>query len=153
MGHKLLLALTGRNTVSFTEAVAEIIRLADARRNFWNTELPKHYPAYPVISFGDPHPPSPPEDVELRRMFSGLEPEIIYKLVLTMYLGRGDFGARNLERHYADMKTTFPEARIAASQMAGKVPLGDYLRDGLERLNRAGIDLDHASLEPAGSPQ
>lgn len=137
----------------FSEAAAEVIRLAEARRNYWDTELPKHYPEYPLIRASDQRPPSPPEDVELRRLFSRLEPEVIYKLILTMYLGRDDFAPRNLERHYADMKTTFPEARIAASQMAGKVPLGNYLRDGLERLSRAGIDLDHVSLEPAGTPQ
>jgi hypothetical protein len=139
--------------VKFSEAAAEVIRLADARRDYWDRELPKHYPEYPLIRASDPRPPSSPDDVELRRLFTRLDSEIVYKLILTMYLGRDDFAASNLEGHYVDMKSTFPEARVATSQMAGKAPLGDYLRDGLERLSRAGIDLDHVSLEPAGTPQ
>jgi hypothetical protein len=134
--------------VKFSEAATEAIRLADARRAYWDAELPKHHPAYPLIRAGERPAPSPPEDGQLRSLLRSLPPEVTYKLILTMYLGRGDFGTDAIGEEYKDLKKTFPEPRIAASQMSGKVPLGDYLRDGLARLRRAGIDLDTLSFEP-----
>lgn len=139
--------------MKFSEAAEEVIRLADARRAYWDEELPKRYPDYPLIRTGESRPPPPPQDAELRRLLSRPSDEVVYKLILTMYLGRDDFGATFLEEHYADMKATFPEAHIAASQMAGKVPLGDYLRDGMARLKDAGIDLDSLPLETAVAQQ
>ena len=134
--------------MTFSEAAAEVIRLADARRAYWNTELPKYHPDYPLVRAKDRRPPPPPEDGQLRLLLTTLPADVVYKLILTMYLGRGDFGTPELAEEYAEMKRAFPEPRIAASQMSGKVPLGDYLRDGLVRLGKAGIDLDATSFEP-----
>lgn len=136
--------------MKFSEAAEEVIRLADARRAYWDAELPKRHPDYPIMRAGQRRTPPPPEDGQLRSLLASLPQDVIYKLILTMYLGRGDLGTNYLERHYADMKQTFPEPQLAASQMNGKVPLGDYVRDGLARLKEAGIDLDTASLEPCG---
>jgi hypothetical protein len=137
--------------MKFSDAAAEVVRLANARRAFWESELPKHHPDYPLVRPSERRAPPPPEDARLRSLLATLPEEVVYKLILTMYLGRGDFGTTGLDHEYAELKKTFPQARIAASQMGGKVPLGDYLRDGLAKLERAGVDLDADSLEPCGA--
>jgi hypothetical protein len=132
--------------VRFSEAAAEAIRLADARRTYWDTELPKYHPDYPLKRAGERSAPSPAEDAQLRTFLLSLPPNDIYKLILTMYLGRGDFGATQLPRQYASLNQTFPMPETAAYQMWGKGTLGDYLREGLASLKRAGIDLDTTPL-------
>lgn len=132
--------------MTFSEAAAEVIRLADARQAYWNRELPKRHADYPIIRAGDRPVQPPPEDQQLRNVLAGLPADVVYKLILTMYLGRDEFGTAGLGERYAEMKRAFPMPEIAASQLAGKVPLGDYVRDGLAKLERAGIDLDHAAL-------
>ena len=136
--------------MTFSETAAEVIRLAAARRAYWNAELPKHHPDYPIIRPGERRPSPPPEEAQLTGLLASLPPEVIYKLILTMCLGRGDFDTTALGDEYGAMKTTFPEPKIAAVLMNGKVPLDAYLRDGLDRLEQAGIDLDATSLEPCG---
>lgn len=136
--------------MTFSDTAAEVIRLADARRAYWNAELPKHHPDYPIIRPGERRPSPPPEEAQLTSLLASLPPEVIYKLILTMYLGRGDFDTTALGDEYGAIKTTFPEPKVAAVQLNGKGPLGAYLHDGLDRLKQAGIDLDTASLEPCG---
>ena len=82
--------------MKLSETVAEVISLAAAIRDYWNTELPKRHPNYPVVSLGEESGPSPPEEGELSRLFEGLSDEEVYELILLMYLGRGDFGTNDL---------------------------------------------------------
>ena len=72
----------------------------------------------------------------------GLPEQMVYELLLLMYLGRGDFGVTSLAGNLAQLKRTFGSKEIAISQMRAKAPLADYLADGLERLRREGIDPD-----------
>ncbi len=148
--HRSIAVPAGGSAVTFSEAAAEVVRLAVARRAYWDAELPKYHRDYPLIRAGERRPPSPPEDGQLRSLLASLPPEVIYKLILTMCLGRGDFDTTALGDEYGAMKTTFPDPKLAAVQMNGKVPLGAYLQDGLDRLEKVGIDLDTTSLEPCG---
>jgi Protein of unknown function (DUF3775) len=51
-----------------------------------------------------------------------------------MYLGRGDFGTSDLASHLANLIVTFRKPEWAVHQMPERVPLGDDLADGLEKL-------------------
>ena len=46
--------------------------------------------------------------------------EMVYHLLLVMYLGRGDFGTADLAEHFEQIKTTFGKPEWAISQMMGK---------------------------------
>jgi hypothetical protein len=128
--------------VKVSEAAAKVIMLARAIRAYWEAELPKRHPDYPVIHMNEDSGPPPPEQAELREFLAGLSPELIYQLLLVMHLGRGDFGPVNLAEHFEQLKTTFSKPAVAISQMMGKASLPDYVTDGLGKLNRSGINPD-----------
>jgi len=130
-----------------SEAAKRAIVLAEAIRNYWDAELPKRHPNYPWIRSGEDSGPPPPEEKKLRELFSRLPEDTVYKLVLIAYLGRGDFGTKELSHQYETLKATFEKPAVAASQILGKGPvLGEYLAEGLEELEKSGIDVDNLTL-------
>ena len=137
--------------MKFSETAAKVISLATVIRDYWNTELPKRHPGYPVVSPGEDSGPSPPEEAELKRFLEKLPDDAIYKLVLLMYLGRGDFGTDELALHYETLKQRFQKRERAISQMEGKAPLADYLGDGMAELRKKGIDLDELMFASAST--
>lgn len=137
--------------MKLSDAIAEVIRLATAIREYWNAELPKRHPLYPVVSPGEDSGPPPPQESQLRRFLDDLSDEQIYQLILVMYLGRGDFGTDDLTKHYRMVKDRFPRRESAIAQMVGKAPLADYLTDGSAELHGSGIDIDQLAFEPVES--
>jgi hypothetical protein len=136
----------------FSETAAKVIDLATTIRDYWNTELPKRHPSYPIVAPGEDSGPSPPEEAELREFLEQLSDEEIYKLVLVMYLGRGDFGTDDLRTHYRTLKDRFRKRERAISQMEGKAPLAEYLSDGMANLKKNGIDIDELMSASVASP-
>ena len=137
--------------MKLSETANEAIALAEAIRSYWDRELPKRHPHYPVINPGEDDGPPPPEEKQLKELLSRLPPDDIYKLVLIMCLGRGDFGVEDLAGHYEDLKSTFAKPEWAIAQMMGKAPLADYLTDGLAELSNNHIDLDTLQFASARS--
>ena len=133
--------------MKFSETANEVIALATANRNYWDTELPKRHPNYPLISQGEDSGPPPPEEKKLRNLLLGLPEEDIYKIALLMCLGRGDFGVDDLAENYEALNGTFGDPQQAASQMMVMAPLADYLLDGLEELRKHKIDVDWMPLK------
>ncbi len=86
--------------------------------------------------------PPPPESAKLKEFLAGLPLEMVYRLLLVMYLGRGDFGTTDLAEHFEQIRTTFGKPEWAISQIMGKAPLADYLTDGLDKLKRSRINAD-----------
>jgi hypothetical protein len=132
--------------MKLSETAATVIDLATAIRDYWNTELPKRHPNYPVVSPGEDSGPSPPEEAKMRSFLEKLPDEEIYKLILLMYLGRGDFGTDDLAMHYRTLQDRFRKREWAISQMEGKAPLADYLADGIAELQKSRIDMDHLTF-------
>ena len=135
--------------VQLSDAIQRVIQLATAVRDYWDAELPKRHPNYPIIRSGDDSGPPPPEEAELRQLFQSLPPEDVYTIMAVMYLGRGDFSPAGLSEERRELKKAFPTADHAVNQMMAKGPLADYLLDGLNALAAAGIDLDTVHLAPA----
>jgi hypothetical protein len=135
--------------MKLSEAAQKAIELADTIEAYWNRERPKYHPHYPLIRANEKTVPAPPEAADLDRLLKSLSPEQIYTLILVLYIGRGDYPAHHLPESYQAMKETFEKPEYAISQMSGKRPLGEYLRDGLEELKKAGIDVDTLHLEEA----
>src|SRR6266498_2659703 len=132
--------------MKLSETAKEVIALAEAIRNYWDTELPKRHPDYPLVHPGEDSGPPPPEAKKLRDLLASLPEDAIYQLALIMHLGRGDFGTEDLAGHYEALKRTFRKPDWAASQMMEKAPLADYLADGLAELKKSGIDVDRLTF-------
>ena len=137
--------------MKLSEVVAEVITLSTAIRKYWDGELPKRHPNYPVVSPGENDPPPPPEQQQLRNFLANLPEEELYKIALLMVLGRGDFGADDLPEHYDTLRKRFAKPEWLVAQLMGKVPLADYLTDGLAALKKSGIDVDHLAFAAVSS--
>jgi hypothetical protein len=133
--------------LKLSEAAKKIITLAGRIRSYYDTELPKRYPQYPIIQIGEEGPPPPPDEKALRKFMTELPADLIYQLVLVMYIGRGDFGVEDLAGSYGYMKEKFADPKWAAWQMMEKTPLADYLSDGLALLEEHAIDVDKLPVE------
>lgn len=128
--------------MKLSETAAEVIALANAIRDYWDIELPKRHPNYPLVSPGEDSGPPPAEQQKLKKLLASLPEQDVYKLALLMYLGRGDFGTDDLAGQYEALKKKLAKPDWAITQLMGKGPLADYLSDGLAELEKHGIDVD-----------
>jgi hypothetical protein len=134
--------------MKLSEAIQKVISLAKVLREYWETELPKRHPDYPVMNPGEQPLPPPPEEKRLAKLFASLPEDMVYQIGLLMYLGRGDFDVRELADSYKTLKENFDNATALASQLTDKAPLADYLRDGLAELEKHNMDVDRLPLRP-----
>lgn len=141
--------------MKLSEAIARVITLARAIRAYWEAELPKRHRDYPIVHLDEDSGPPPPEQDQLKRFLAELPPDMVYQLLLVMYLGRGDFDAidlkRNLPKYLEQVKMNFREHAWAISQMMEKAPLADYLADGVDKLKGANVNLDRLFTSTAKS--
>lgn len=137
---------TKAREVTLSEAAQRVIDLARRVRTYYEAELPKRHPDYPLIRDDEDETPPPPEERKLKDFLETLSDETIYQLLLIMHLGRRDFGTEDLAAPYDALKQTFKRPEIAVSQMLAKAPLGDYLADGIEELHKHKINVDKMRL-------
>src|SRR5258708_872080 len=122
--------------MKLSEAAERVIGLAKVIREYWETELPKRHPGYPVMNPGEQPLPPPPEEKKLAKLFASLPEDMVYQIGLLMYLGRGDFDVHELADYYKTLKENFDSATALASRLIDKAPLADYLQDGLAELQK-----------------
>ena len=127
--------------MKISEALREIIRLGTASREYWDRELPRRHPRYPIIRVGEGSAPPPPEDAQIQGLLNSLRDDQIYALVLLFYLGRGDFNADHLPT-FETIKDAFPSRDIAVAQLSGEKTLAEYLEDAMQKLQKRHIDVD-----------
>lgn len=128
--------------MKLSQAIQELTRLGNASRQYWDIELPKHHPRYPVIRAEDDSAPPPPEDAEIQALLESLPEDQLYVLLLLTYVGRGDFSAGDLSLAYQTMKESFPTKDLAIAQMTGQKTLAEYLTDAMEEIRKHHIDVD-----------
>lgn len=128
--------------MKLSEVVREVIRLGDASREYWDRELPKRHPRYPVIGPDETPPAPPPEDSQIQRLLESLPENQLYGVMVLAYLGRGDFSIDNLSRAFEEMKESFPSSTLAIAQLVGTNELAEYLTDATEEIQTRHIDLD-----------
>jgi hypothetical protein len=133
------------------ENAKKAINLAQAIRNYWERELPKRHPKYPIVNPDEDSGPPPPQEKKLRELLHRLPEETVYKLGLIMYLGRGDFDTRDLSAQYQTIKENFGSPAAVIAQMMEQAPLADYLEEGMAVLRSQHIDLDKLDLTTAGA--
>ena len=135
--------------MKLSEVVRELIRLGDASRAYWDTELPKHHPHYPVILAEERSAPPPPEDAQIQALLNSLPEDQLYAVALLTYLGRGDFTADHLIRAYQTIKEILPSMELAISQITGQKALGEYLTDAMAEIQKRHINLDSLTFPSA----
>ena len=133
--------------MTLLEAAHKVIDLARKVHDYYATELPKRHRHYPLIGPDEESAPAPPEEKELRAFLASLREEMVYQLIVIMYLGRGDFGAEGLAGYYQALRGTLGDPEHATSQLMDKAALADYLAEGLEELRNHGIDVDKMPLK------
>jgi hypothetical protein len=139
--------------ITLSEATGKVIDLARKVREYYDAELPKRHPDYPLERLGDERTPPPKEEEELRQFLGSLSDNLVAQLILIMYLGRGDYAVDNLAENYEAFTEAFANREHAISQMMAKAPLADYLTDGLETLRMHRIDVDHLPLQRIKMPK
>src|SRR5207245_2106934 len=85
-------------------AANKVVPLARAIQDYWETELPKRHPNYPIVDPNADSGPPPPEEQQLRQLLGQLPEETVYKLALLMFLGRGDFDMSDLAGEYRALR-------------------------------------------------
>jgi hypothetical protein len=133
------------------ENAKKAINLAQAIRNYWERELPKRHPNYPIVNPDEDSGPPPPQEKKLRELLIRLPEETVYKLGLVVYLGRGDFDTRDLAAEYQTIKENFGSPAALITWMMDQAPLADYLEEGMAILRSRHIDLDKLDLTAAGA--
>ena len=133
--------------MGLSEVVREVIRLGDASRAYWDAELPKHHPHYPIIRAGEQATPPPPEAAQIESLLRALPENQLYALMLLAHIGRGDFGADHLPTAYRTIRETFPSKSLAIAQLTAEQTLADYLTDAMEEARKRHIDLDELRFE------
>ena len=89
---------------------------------------------------------------DLRAFLKPLKAAEIYMLATLMYLGRDGGGVAGLMDRYQQMSDTFGTPELAVDQMLSKSSLHKYLRNSLETLKAAGIEVDSLLTTHIDSP-
>jgi len=133
-----------KNRQRLSSPLDRAITLASDAMKYWEEELSKAHPLFPLTGPEDKEVPAPKEEVELKKLLKSLPAEDVFKLVTLMYLGRGDFDVPDLPGQVAELKTTFESADLAIDQMTEKMQLGEYLAEARSCLNDARVSLEDA---------
>jgi Protein of unknown function (DUF3775) len=140
---------TGDAGMKLSEVVQELIRLGDASQAYWDTELPRHHPHYPVILAEERPAPPPPEDAHIQALLKSLPEDQRYAVTLLSYMGRGDFTADRFIPAYRTIKEILPSKELAIAQVTGQKALGEYLTDAMAEIQKRHINLDSLTFPSA----
>ena len=127
----------------FSDTVHRAIELADATRNYWDAELPKRHPAYPIVHPGEDSGPPPPEEVELESLLRSLSLEDLHKLLALVEIGQMTLKPSEFESRARALLREEPDFDWIIQQLMANVPLAAQLTDGLNELTARGIDIDN----------
>ena len=93
--------------------------------------------------------PPAPQEAQLRKLLMALPEDMIYKLILIVYLSLEYFGTQALAKRFEEIKDEFGNPESAVSFLVGIGSLGYLLTEGLARLSQDKIDVDKLLRKPA----
>jgi hypothetical protein len=133
-----------------SEAASRVIDLGHKITEYYETELRRRYPQYPLVDLDEDTVPLPPEEHELLKLLASLPDDVVYRLILLQKLGRGNFGTDELAESYAGLNESVGSAAQAVEEMMGdKVIVADELSSGLDELRKHNIPVDKLPLTKA----
>jgi len=134
--------------MTLSEAVNRVFEIGRKIREYYDAEIPKWLPNYPLVGPNDEEPPPPPEEKDLEDFLATLSDDQIYQLTLIMDLGRSRFAVKDLAEHYQGLKETVGDRAYAETLIRwDAINLFDVLTDGLEELRKHKINLDKLPLK------
>jgi hypothetical protein len=133
--------MSQERAMELPEAAENVIDLANRVKKYWDEELPKKHPSYPIIKPGEEPVKPPPQEKELQKLLTELPTNTIYELGLLMSLGKGEVETTELGDYLQTIKKHFEKPKLLARYMAESIPLGTYLSDGLSVLKKNRVDL------------
>jgi hypothetical protein len=127
--------------MKFSEIVEEVIAMARAANEVRVAKVAKDAP---LIGSGSVATMDrwTPETAELRRFLEARPPGVVYMLLALVYLGRGDFPAREFRARVEDVRETFGDPKLVERELVSKWLLPEHLEEGLRKLTRARVDVD-----------
>jgi hypothetical protein len=137
--------------VKLSEVVKKVIKLATASREYWETELPKRHPDYPLANPGEDSGPPPPEQVQLHEFLKELPDDTIYKLMLIVELGRSYLDMKDPARLFEEIKEEWEKPEWAIAYLTESGPVDAYLERGWDKLKENRIDVDKLLPRPVRS--
>jgi hypothetical protein len=133
--------------MKLSEIINEVIPLATKIHEYWDRELPKRHPNYPLVNPGEDSGPPPPEQKQLEDLLAGLPEEIIYQLALVTESAIGSVTIDGLPKRYQEVKQRFGTPELTAFLLANKMSWDEYLMEDLAEFERRGIDVDNLPLQ------
>lgn len=135
--------------MNLSEAVNRVIDIAGKIPAYYETELRKRYPNYPLVDLdADSSVPPPPKEQELRDFLASLSDDLIYQLILIVHFWRGYFRLDDMAGYYAGMKDAVGDRTQALSElMFDATTLASELSGGLEELDKYKINPDKLPLK------
>jgi hypothetical protein len=138
--------------MKLSETIKKVIPLAQAISDYWETELPKRYPNYPLVNPGEEDPPPPPEEKKLKQLLARLPENDICKIALVAHIGQRGYGTDDLPARFQRLKEwEFEDREWAATRMSTDTSLALDLLEGLDLLKKKGLDVDHLMVTPAST--
>jgi hypothetical protein len=130
-------------------AVAKAQALAEAIKDYWETELPKRNPRYPFVDPNANSVPPPPEEKRLRQFLTRLRVDTLYKLALVMFLGTGGCKPENVSTKFQELQEDFKSPSSLIAFLMEQISLAYYLELGMEVLKSQHGDLNAMDLSIA----
>jgi hypothetical protein len=130
--------------------VEQVIGLASAIESYWEAELPKRHPDYPLVRAGEESGPAPPQRQQLDDLLESLSESEVFSLLLLMHVGRGDISPQDWKKGLSQLEQSIGGKAAAIGQMTSKATLAAFLSDGLEELKKHRIRLDALQPRTAG---
>ena len=127
----------------FTDMLRRVIELSTAIREYWETELPKRHPNYPIVGTeGDDDGPPPPESADLQSLFQTLGVAEVSSLLAIIDLGRKRWKPAELTDRARTFAAKMSDTEPWISRLMDDYSLAENLQNGLDLLSRKGVDID-----------
>ncbi len=135
--------------MKFSEVVERVVNLSATINAYWDTELHKLHPRYPLIDDPDiPDPPPPPQAEEMRQLLRARPAEEVRKLMAIYRLGVGYFRPGEFPGPARPDGLPEPTTDGIIDELASG-DLSEFLLVGVHELRATGIDLN--ALEPVAA--
>jgi len=137
--------------MKLSDAAKKVIALSEVIQKYWETELPKWHPKYPLVNPGEDDPPPPPEEKKLKKFLDRLPDDLIWQLALIWQARWGNVASTGLSGLYQKTRERLETREDVLWALTRSGIVAGELTDGLAELKKAGLDIDHLPLTSVNS--
>lgn len=133
--------------MNFLDTVHRVIDLARRTREYYDAELPKFHPDYPLVHESESEPPPPPTEAELREFLGTLPDDTLHRLIALGRVAWGKMIGNDFQALVDHQKRTYADRSQAIDHLMNKGGLEGELEDGLEDAATRGAVLERGATE------